>query len=38
MELKICLPVRGRCVKVCVEAGTIVSAADDLVVIVAAGS
>lgn len=38
MELKICSPVHGRCVKVCVEAGSIVSAVDDLVVIVAAGS
>lgn len=36
MELKICSPVRGKCVKVCVETGSIVSAADDLVIIAAA--
>jgi acetyl/propionyl-CoA carboxylase alpha subunit len=36
MELKICSPVRGKCVKICVEAGAIVAAADDLVVITAA--
>ena len=35
MELKICSPVRGRCVKVCVEAGSIVSAADDLLIVAA---
>lgn len=33
MELKICSPVRGRCARVCVAAGSIVNAGDDLVVI-----
>ncbi|KAK7712236.1 hypothetical protein SLS63_012474 [Diaporthe eres] len=36
MELKICSPLQGKCVKVCVEAGSIVSAADDLLIIAAA--
>lgn len=33
MELRICSPWRGKCVEVCVAAGSIVNAADDLVFI-----